>query len=549
VPLDEEVVGRIRIVLLVLLGAVAFVLLIACANVANLLLTRATARQKEIAVRSALGAGRVRIIRQLFTESMLLSLLGGIVGLVLAIYGVGLLLSVSPNDIPRLEEVSVDGRVLAFTLTASVLTGIVFGLAPALQASKLDLNKTLKEGSRSGTSSSTRQRMRSLLAVSEVGLAMVLLIGAGLLIKSFVRLVSVDPGFDPQNVLTLEMALPQSSYPKPSDWTVFYQQILERIETLPGVRSASMVSNIPMDRSAPEAPFSIQGRPYDPTGKPPVVRFQMAGQNYFRTMGIPVVRGRDFSKQDTSETSRVVIINEAMAARFFFGDDPLGKYVKLGAPQAPAPWLVIAGVVKNVRSGGLEREVKPEMYLPFVERPRPSMTFVLRTQSDPASMAAAVRNEVQALDKNQPIHNVRTMGQVVNASVAQRRFSMFLLAVLAAIALTLSTVGLFGVMAYSVGSRTQEIGIRMALGAQHRDVIKMVVGQGLKLTLIGVGVGLAAASVLTRFLASMLYEVGATDLTTFAGISLLLIAVALLACYIPARRATKVDPLVALRYE
>ncbi|MBA3439772.1 MAG: ABC transporter permease, partial [Pyrinomonadaceae bacterium] len=468
---------------------------------------------------------------------------------VLAIYGVGLLLSVSPNDIPRLEEVSVDGRVLAFTLTASVLTGIVFGLAPALQASKLDLNKTLKEGSRSGTSSSTRQRMRSLLAVSEVGLAMVLLIGAGLLIKSFVRLVSVDPGFDPQNVLTLEMALPQSSYPKPSDWTVFYQQILERIETLPGVRSASMVSNIPMDRSAPEAPFSIQGRPYDPTGKPPVVRFQMAGQNYFRTMGIPVVRGRDFSKQDTSETSRVVIINEAMAARFFFGDDPLGKYVKLGAPQAPAPWLVIAGVVKNVRSGGLEREVKPEMYLPFVERPRPSMTFVLRTQSDPASMAAAVRNEVQALDKNQPIHNVRTMGQVVNASVAQRRFSMFLLAVLAAIALTLSTVGLFGVMAYSVGSRTQEIGIRMALGAQHRDVIKMVVGQGLKLTLIGVGVGLAAASVLTRFLASMLYEVGATDLTTFAGISLLLIAVALLACYIPARRATKVDPLVALRYE
>lgn len=547
VPLTEEVIGNTRPLLLVLLGAVGFVFLIACANVANLLLARTTGRRKELTVRLALGASRRRIIQQLLTESILLSVLGGVLGLVLAKLGVMLLVSISPKAIPRFDEVGLDASVVVFTIASIFATAIIVGLAPSLRASRLQGGEHLKEGNR-GSGDVKSQRMRGFLVVAEIALAFILLVGAGLLLKSFERLVEIDPGLNAQNVLSFDISLPASAYASPQNCVPFYHQLVERLSALPGIKMASMVSALPFETGR-DTPFSIDGRPYDPSKPPPVVRFQSAGANYFQTMGIPVKKGRDFTPQDANETSRVVMINETLARTFFPGEDPIGKQIKIGAPAAPNPWLIVSGVVGDVRSLGLAADVKPEMYLPYTQRPTYTMTLVARTDIDPNNAIPQIRKEVQSLSSSQPIYNVRTMSKVIDSSLAERRFSMVLLTVLAFIALLLATVALFGVTYYSVTQRTREIGIRMALGARQGNVLKMIVMQGLKLTVLGTVIGLLTALALTRVLTTMLYNVSATDPLTFAGVALLLAFVALLASYLPARKATKIDPNQALRYE
>ena len=548
VPLHDEVVGKSRLALLVLLGTVSFVLLIACANVANLLLARAGARQREFAVRTALGAGRFRLIQQLLTESILLALLGGAVGLTLAIWGVDLLASLDPGNIPRLKEIKIDSLVFGFTFLVSLLTGLFFGLVPVLQATKLDLTETLKEGGRSLTGSRGQQRLRSLLVISEVALALVLLTGAGLMIRSFLRLQSASPGFDPRNVLTVELSLPRYKYPERFQVAAFYQRLMQGIETLPGVHSASMTSSLPLSEASMDDPFTIEGRPFDITNAP-VAGHRTIGPNYFLTMNIPILGGRDFSDRDTGDAPRVAIINERMASTFWPGEDPIGKRIKLGGPQPSNPWITIIGVVGNLPHRELYSSVKPGWYLPHLQAPSQHMYLVVRTGSDPLSIAAAVRNQVTEADKDLPVSNIRTMDQLISQSIAPWRFNMLLLSLFAGIALILAAVGIYGVISYSVTQRTHEIGIRMALGAQTGDVLRLVVGQGLRLVLIGVAIGLGVAFALTRIMSSLLYGVKATDPITFTGIPVLLTGVALLACYLPARKAMKVDPMAALRNE
>jgi putative ABC transport system permease protein len=568
-PLNEQVVGNIRRALLVLSGAVGFVLLIACANVACLLLARSASRQKEAAVRVALGASRWRIARQMLTESLLLSLGGAALGMLLAVWGVDWLTALLAGDsnsfsvrLPRLNEIRIDMTALGFTLAVSLLTCLLFGLAPALAASKPDLNRTLKESGR-GTSSG-RRRLRETLVVAELALALVMLIGAGLLINSFVKLRAIDPGFDPRNRLTMTVSLAGASqYVGPSR-EAFYQRLTDRLAALPGVESVSAINHLPLAGDWWGTPLTIEGRPLPPPGQQISSIFRVSRPGYFHTMGIPLRAGRDFDERDTPDSPGVVIINETLARRHWPDENPIGKRVTLDDPRdnSRAPrWFAVVGVVKDVKQNSWTDAPANEIYLPFQQsRGRfgflegtavwvTSMTMVVRTSVDSQSLAATAQETVRSLDRNLPVSSVVTLEQVIADTLWQPRFNLQLIGIFAALAMTLAAIGLYGVMSYSVAQRTREVGLRMALGARRRDVLKLVVGQGMKLALAGVASGLLAAVALTRLMEKLLFDVSATDFSTFAVIAVLLIIVALLACWIPARRATRVDPMVALRCE
>ncbi|MFY9553400.1 MAG: ABC transporter permease [Blastocatellia bacterium] len=543
----ENVVGEIRPALLVLLAAVAFVLLIACANVANLLLARAALRNKEIAIRSALGAGRWRVIRQLLTESVLLAIVGGVLGLALAYWGIGALLSLNEDRIPRASEIGIDSGVLLFTAGVSLLTGVLFGIFPALQTSKSDLHAVLKEGGRSG---SARRSVRGLFVVAEVALALVLLVGAGLLMKSFQKIQEVDPGFRAERLLTMQVSLPGGKYNEPQQIDAFFQQALEKIKALPGVEMAGVSTSVPMSGSGSSGSFSIEGRTVAPGEMAPWGNRWFAGASYFQTMGIPLVKGRYFDDRDVREAPQVAIIDTTMERKFWADEDPIGKRISFQRdPQGNPIWREVVGVAGHVKQRGLDGESPVQYYVPHRQLPISTVFLVVRTAAMPTSMAAAVRGAVQEVDRELPVFRVTTMERMVSDSMAQRRFAMTLLGIFALVALILASVGLYGVMSYSVTHRTNEIGIRMALGARVNDVLSMVVRQGMKLSLAGVGIGLAGAFALTRVMRTLLFGVSTTDPLTFAVVALILAGVSLVACYIPARRATKVDPMVALRYE
>ena len=536
---------RIRPALLVLLGAVGFVLLIACANVANLLLARATTRQKEIAIRTALGASRRRIVRQLLTESILLSVAGGALGLLLARWGVKLIIAVSPNSIPRSREIDLDGRVLAFTVGVSVLTGIIFGLVPALQSSKPDLNETLKDAGRGSTGS--RHLFRSGLVVSEVALTLVLLIAAGLMIRSFYRLQQVDPGFNCYHLLTFSVSLPPKKYPEDQQKVNFYEQLAEKIRALPGVQTVGVSSGLPLGNNGWQTSFRVEGQPEPEPGHIPVTDACIATPDYFQAMGITLLKGRNFDEQDVKGGPRVTLIDEEFARRYWPGQEAVGKNIKSGRNDPP---ITVVGVVRRVKMDGLSEDSnRVQSYYPFRQLPNGGMTVVIRTANDPMAIASAVREQVLGLDPDQPVYDLNTMEQIRADSIAPDRLNLMLLASFAAVALILAGVGIYGVMAYSVTQRTHEIGIRMALGARQSDVLGMVIRQGMKLAVVGLAIGLGGAWLATRAMASLLFGVSATDPVTFIVISVLLTGVALGACFVPARRATKVDPMVALRYE
>jgi putative ABC transport system permease protein len=538
----------IRTSLLLLLGAVGFVLLIACANIANLLLARATARRKEITVRTALGAGRWRIVRQLLTESSLLAITGGVVGLALSIFLTKLLIAISPADLARLDQVGLDARVLGFTVGVIGLVGLLFGLAPALQASKPDLNDALKEGGRGSREGYGRNRVRAILVVSEIALSLLLLIGAGLLIKSFMMLRDVNAGFDQHNVLTMYIGLPGDRY-KAEQQATFFRELTKRASALPGVESAGAASALPLSGVG-----FLVGRSFIPEGRPLVPEesfqteyFVQAG-DYFQTMRIPIKAGRTFTDHDTAETAPVVVINETAARRVFPGQDPIGKRIIVWRDEKFAREIV--GVVGDVKAAALDEEVPSQIYVPHAQDPGwGQLGLAVRAKGEPEALTSQVRGVIHSLDKDQPPFNIRTMDQAFSESVAKTRLVMLLFGVFSMFALLLASIGIYGVIAYSVAQRTHEIGIRLALGAQTTDVRRMIVTQGMILTLTGAGLGLAGAFAATRVMRGLLYGVSATDPLIFIGVSLLLTVVALLACYIPARRATKVDPMIALRYE
>jgi putative ABC transport system permease protein len=546
VTMHEQVIGDTRPVLLVLLGAVGFVLLIACANVANLMLARATARSKEIAIRAALGASRGRVIRQLLTESLLLATAGGAVGLLLGYWGVDLIVAVSPPGTPRLAEIGMDRQVLVFTLAISLLTGLLFGLAPALQASKPDLNDALKEGGRGGSDGSRLSRMRGMLVVAEVALSLVVLIGAGLLVKSFMRLQDVKPGFNPANLLIFSVSLPGKDYGEAAGRRQFWEQLIHRLESLPGVEGIALANDLPIQGDDTTSYPTIDGRDAANADDRFLMGRHVINAEYFKTLGVPLLKGREFAPSDTEGAPLVTIINETAARRIWPDEDAIGKRLKFGDQNSP--WLEVVGVVADVKHNGLDAEPSLETYSPYLQETYPYMSVAVRSP-DPTSLVAAVRGEVQAINKDQPIHGVTTMDKILSESVAPRRFSTVLFALFAAVAMLLAAVGIYGVMSYAVTQRTREIGIRMALGANHKDVVGMIVAQGMKPAAFGIILGFGAAFLLTRLMASLLYGVSATDPVTFAAISLLLAVVALAANYVPARRAARVDPMIALRYE
>jgi len=548
VPLHKQIVGNVESYLYMLFAAVGFLLLIACTNVAGLLLARVTARHREVAIRIAVGASRWRLVRQLLTESVILSALSGLLGLLLAYGGVKLLVALTPSEVPRLHEIGLHVPVFLWTLTISIVTGVLFGLAPAVQASKPDLNTALKESSGRNPGSFQGSGLRNLLVVSEVAVALLLLVGAGLMTKSFMRLQRVDPGFDATNVVSMNIALPTSKY-RPQQTNVFYDQLSERLRNLPGVKSVAGIDVLPLGNGNVSSRFLIEGAPFVPLADRPYAGVRVVTPDYFQTMGIPNLRGRSFTAQDRENTPGVIIVNEALASRYWPNEDALGK--RLGSfEEVPGKqWLEIVGVVGNVRHKAIETEVMPEIYFPYQQSPGNFMNLVVRTASDPASMVPAIRSQVLSVDKDQPVSDIMTMEQRVAKSVAAKRFVMFLLGAFSILALGLAAVGIYGVMAYLVTQRTQEIGVRMALGAQKRDVLNLVVKKGMALAIIGTAIGLVASLALTRLMRSLLFEVTPTDWLTFVITSIVLLTVALLACYIPARRATKVDPLTALRYE
>jgi putative ABC transport system permease protein len=548
VSAQEQLVGSLRTMLLMLLGVVGLVLLVACANVANLQLARASGRGREVAIRTALGAGRWRVVRQLLTESLVLSLTGGALGLLLAAWGVALISSFVPADIPRFKEVGLDPSVLAFTLAAAVLTGVVFGLAPALQASRVELGESLKEGGRGSTEGRARNRVRSALIVLEVAVSLVLLVGAGLLVKSFVNLRNTNPGFDPRRVMTASVSLPEIKYAKNEQLIEFYREAVGRAARLPGVDGAAAIMPLPLSNNGINVTFTVEGQPDPGPGARPVSAARVITPDYLRVMGIPVLRGRAFDEHDNADAPKVLLVNETLARQLFPGEDPVGRRLDVGLNDIKGE---IVGVVGDVHSRGLEKEAGLEFYLPYEQTPFNSMQLVLRAREgqDPAGLAAPLRAVVREIDRDIPLYEVHPMEQLVADSVARQRFSMTLLAAFAVLALVLAAAGIFSVMSFLVAQRTHEIGVRVALGAQSRDILRMVVRYGMGLALAGVAAGLVGAFALTRFLASLLYGVSATDPLTFASVALLLAGVALLACLVPARRATRVDPMVALRYE
>ena len=546
VPMQEEVVGNVRPALLILLGVVGFVLLIACANVANLLLARSISRQRELTLRTALGASRSRIVRQLMTESLLLGLIGGAVGLFLAYWGVSLLVALSPADLPRVKEVSVDGQALFWTVSLSLLAGVLAGLAPALQTSRPDPGEVLKEGGRGVNGGVRHQRMRGLLVVAEVALTLLLLTGAGLLLKSFMRLQKVDPGFDARNVLTMRVALPGYRYSGDEKFARFGSELLERVRNVPGVEAAAMTTALPLSQVESAMSFRVDGKAGPPPGSEPIANWRSVSPDYFRALGVPLLRGRAFTEQEGKDAPGVVIINESLARNAFPGEEALGQRLVIGMEPKPRE---VVGVVRDVRHTALKEEPKPEMYVPFQQAPRAVFTLVTRTTVDPASLTSSVTSAVQTVDKDQPVYNVKTMEMFRSESIAQSRFNTYALSIFAAIALVMAAVGIYGVMAFSVTQRTNELGIRIALGAQPDDILRLVIRQGMILALVGIVIGFAASLALTRVMNSLLYGVGATDLITFVTVSAALALIALAASYLPARRATRINPMVAIRYE
>ncbi len=548
-PMAEMFAGRIRPVLIILLGAVGLLLLIACANLANLMLVRAATRQKEIAVRAALGAGRSRIVRQLLTESLVLATAGGALGLLLAAWSVHALRSVVPDMFPLLQHMSVDPPVLGFTLGLSVVTGLLFGLVPAWRSSRADLNTTLKETAGRSESAGGSHRIRRVLLASEVALAVLLSVAAGLLLRSFVRVVEVDPGVRVANILTMNVNLSSVKYDTPAKRARFYRDLTERVQSLPGVRSAGAVLFLPLRVSmlsfrVGTSSFQIEGHPPYPQGQEPLADFRAATPDYFNTVGIALRQGRLFDQHDDLEAKRVALVNEALVRKHFPHENPLGRRLVMGSRT-----IEIVGVLADAKLYGLDSPIEPAIYVPHMQQPADFMGLAVRTDGDPAAMASAVRAEVRKLDPEQPISNVRTMEQVLSDSLMLRRVSMLMLIVFAGLALTLASVGVYGLTAYSVSRRTHEIGLRVALGASQPQILRLVVVHGLMTSLIGAVIGVAAAFALTRSLSGMLYGVTATDPLVFAGVPLLLIGVSAIASYVPARKATLIDPLTALRYE
>ena len=550
IDLREYIVGdQLQLALMVLLAAVGFVLLIACVNVANLLLARAATREREIAIRLALGSGRVRLVRQLLTESVLLALIGGGIGLILAVWGVELLTALAPQDVPRIKEIQIDFRVLVFTIATSVITAVLFGLIPALHASKVNLNESLKEGGRSSGEGARGGRIRGALVVSEVVLSLVLLAGAGLMIRSFMRLQQVDPGFNTNNLLAMSLNCPSKRYPDNAQIIAFYKSVVDRVATSPGVESAAVSSALPLGGGGfyLGRVFLIEGHPEPPAGPDNPAQWNVMGPGYFETTGIRLLKGRSFDDRDTADSNKVIIINETLANRMFPNEEPLGRRIRSWRDENLLREIV--GVVSDVRYYGRDDQLRGLVYVPHTQNTWRSMSLTVRTTSDPAALISAVRDQIWSVDRDLAVDNPRTMNAILAQSVAPQRFSMMLLAVFAAIAMVLATVGVYSVLSYTVAQRSHELGLRMALGAQAGDVMKLVLMHGMKLTIIGVSIGLASAIALTRLMKSLLYEVGATDPVTFAIVTVLLMAVGLVACFIPARRATKVDPMVALRYE
>jgi putative ABC transport system permease protein len=548
-PYRQVVVGNVKSGLLVLLGAVGLVLLIACANIANLLLSRATSRGREIALRIALGAGRARIVRQLLTESGLLGLLGGFAGVLLAAWGVSSLRPFLPSNVIQISSIHVGGSVLAFTLLLSLAAALAFGLAPALLATPSNLQTNIKEGGER-TGHRRSHHVRSFLAISEISLAMVLLVAGGLVMRSFLLVTSVNPGFDPKNVIEAEVSLPQFQYSTPQQWTAFSNELLARLHAQPGLRDTALAAPLPMDRQG-EAnfEFNIVGNPPLPPGKSTTADYATVSPDYFRVMRIPLLQGRFFSEQDSPSNPNAAIISETLARRYFPNQDPIGRQMRFGFPPDSNVSRDIVGVVGDVRDVALSRKPGPIMYVPFAQAPLYGGEVVVRSSLSASSVAAGIRQAVHSIDKDLPVTDVESFPDALGASVTQERFRTLLLSSFSGMALILAAVGIFGVISYSASQRTHEIGIRMALGAQQRDVLRLMLGQGAKLALLGLGAGALAALVLTRLMASLLYGVSASDPLTFGAVAIVLFGVAVTACYIPARRAMRVDPMVALRHE
>ena len=543
--LRELWVGEVRLALWVLMGAVGFVLLIACANVANLSLGRATARAREISIRAALGAGSWRIARQLLTENALLGLLGGGGGLLIAFWGIELLRKIGPQNFPRLREIGIDWPVLGFTLGISLLTALLAGIAPLLEANRRNLHEGLKDGARGGAGGLRQNRARSLLVVAEVALSLILLVGAGLLLQSFVRLQRVDPGFQSQNALTFRVPLSARRYPEQAQRVAFIDRLIERVRNMPGVTAVGATSTLPFIGYNSSGFFNIEGRDTPPSAASPHADIRRVTHGFFAAIGVPLRRGRLFAETDTATTPFVALVDEKLSQQYWPGEDPIGKRVKMGGPQSP--WHTIVGVVGHVKHSQLNTESKGALYFLYSQNRAFMITIVARTSNAPEQLAGVVQREVSAIDKDVPVYEIKTMSERLMDSVTPQRLAAYLVAVFAGVALLLAVLGIYGVVSHSVSQRTQEIGLRMALGAQAGDVLKQVLWRGLMLTLLGAAIGLIGALVLSRLLSNLLFEVSPTDPVTFAGIPALLISVALMACYIPARRASRVDPMTALR--
>jgi putative ABC transport system permease protein len=546
-PLQKWIIGDTRLPLLVFLAAVGFVLLIACANVANLMLARGAARAREIGLRMALGAGRNRLIRQLLTEGLLLSVLGGGLGVFLSVWLLPLLLRLSPGTIPRLDEVRLDGRAIGFTIALTLLTTLLFGVLPAIEGTRLDLVGSIKDAGR-GTTPGRGRLMQNLLVVAEVALSLVLVTASGLLLRSFSKLAGVSPGFNPDRLLTFQLSLPNAKYPKGEQGVAFYNELEDRLRNLPGVASVGSTTTLPLKGFSYSSDFTIENRPPGEYGKE--VRHNTVTPDYFRTVGIPLERGRFFTLADGPKATPAIIINHSLEQQYFAGEDPLGKRLKFSKPEvADNDWFTIAGVVGDEKQDGLGMAAKPEIYQPISQNPFSEIAVVVRTYGETKALVTGVREHIKAMDPELPPFNIQTMNDVLYGSLARERFTTVLLLIFGGVALALAAVGVYGIISYGVTQRVQEVGVRMALGAQGRDVLRLIVGQGLKLVLIGIFLGAAAAFAATRLISDLLNQVSATDPVTFGATSLLIVGVALLACYVPARRAASIDPIEAIRIE